>query len=82
MTIKNSHEITEAARSLIADSGFDPLYGARPLKRTLQRMVENPISSGLLRREFKEGDTVMVDSDGEKIVTKLKHAEPAVTSGV
>jgi len=42
MTIKNSHEITEAARSLIADSGFDPLYGARPLKRTLQCMVGKP----------------------------------------
>jgi len=69
-------EITDSAKSLIADSGFDPLYGARPLKRTLQRMVENPISSGILRREFKEGDTVVVDSDGEKIVTRLKQPQP------
>ena len=75
-------EITDAAKSLIADSGFDSLYGARPLKRTLQRMVENPISSGILRREFKDGDTVVVDSDGEKIVTRLKapRAEAAAKS--
>ncbi len=65
-------EVTEAAKTLIADSGFDPLYGARPLRRTIQRMVENPISSGILRREFRDGDTIVVDSDGEKIVTRLK----------
>ncbi len=65
-------EVTEAAKTLIAESGFDPLYGARPLRRTIQRMVENPISSGILRREFRDGDTIIVDSDGEKIVTRLK----------
>ncbi len=65
-------EVTEAAKTLIAESGFDPLYGARPLRRTIQRMVENPISSGILRREFKDGDTIVVDSDGEKIITHLK----------
>jgi ATP-dependent Clp protease ATP-binding subunit ClpC len=65
-------EVTEAAKTLIAESGFDPLYGARPLRRTIQRMVENPISSGILRREFRDGDTIVVDSDGEKIITRLK----------
>ena len=65
-------EITDAAKSLIADSGFDPLYGARPLKRTLQRMVENPISSGILRREFREGDTIVIDRDGERLVARHK----------
>ena len=65
-------EVTEAARDFIANSGFDPVYGARPLKRTIQRMVENPISSGILRREFRDGDTVVVDTDGEKIVARLK----------
>ena len=65
-------EVTDAAKALIAESGFDPLYGARPLRRTIQRMVENPISSGILRREFTDGDTILVDSDGEKIVTRLK----------
>ena len=56
----------------ISLSGFDPLYGARPLRRTIQRLVENPISSGILRREFQDGDTIVVDCDGEKIVTRLK----------
>ena len=69
---KLSLEVTDAAKTLIAESGFDPLYGARPLRRTIQRMVENPISSGILRREFRDGDTIVVDSDGEKIVTRLK----------
>ncbi len=75
-------EVTDAAKTLIAESGFDPLYGARPLRRTIQRMVENPISSGILRRQFTDGDTIIVDSDGEKIVTRLKApsrpAEPAL----
>ena len=65
-------EVTDAAKTLIAESGFDPLYGARPLRRTIQRMVENPISSGILRRLFTDGDTIVVDSDGEKIITSLK----------
>ena len=65
-------EVTDAAKTLIAESGFDPLYGARPLRRTIQRMVENPISSGILRRQFTDGDTIVVDSDGEKIITSLK----------
>ena len=65
-------EVTAAAKELIVSAGFDPLYGARPLKRTIQRMVENPISSGILRREFTDGDTIVVDSDGDKIVTRLK----------
>ncbi len=75
-------EVTDAAKTLIAESGFDPLYGARPLRRTIQRMVENPISSGILRRQFTDGDTIVVDSDGEKILTSLKDpsrpAEPAL----
>ncbi len=65
-------EVTDAAKTLIAESGFDPLYGARPLRRTIQRLVENPISSGILRREFRDGDTILVDSDGEKITARLK----------
>ena len=65
-------EVTDAAKTLIAESGFDPLYGARPLRRAIQRMVENPISSGILRRQFTDGDTIIIDSDGEKITTSLK----------
>ena len=48
-------------RQSLAEEGYDPMYGARPLKRTIQRLVENPLSSALLRGEFKAGDTVVVD---------------------
>ncbi len=65
-------EVTDAAKALIAESGFDALYGARPLKRAIQRLVENPISSGILRREFTDGDTIILDRDGEKLTACLK----------
>ena len=58
--------VTPAAMELIGDAGWDPAYGARPLKRAIQRLVENPLAKRLLVHEFTEGDTVMVDAaDGE-----------------
>jgi ATP-dependent Clp protease ATP-binding subunit ClpC len=56
-------EVTPAARSLIAREGTDPAYGARPLKRTIQRLVENPLARALLRGEFKSGAVIRVDAD-------------------
>ena len=56
-------ELTPGARALIVREGTDPAYGARPLKRTIQRLVENPLARALLRGEFKPGDRVMVDAD-------------------
>jgi ATP-dependent Clp protease ATP-binding subunit ClpA len=57
---------------VLADQGFDPLYGARPLRRTIQRMLDNPISSAILRGEFREGDTIVVDADSSgKLVPRL-----------
>jgi ATP-dependent Clp protease ATP-binding subunit ClpB len=56
-------ELTPAARQLIAREGTDPAYGARPLKRTIQRLVENPLARALLRGEFLPGDTIMADAD-------------------
>jgi ATP-dependent Clp protease ATP-binding subunit ClpC len=57
--------VTEAARGKLAEVGFDPLYGARPLRRTIQKLVENPIASGILRKEFGEGDAIRIDLDGK-----------------
>ena len=54
-------ELTAAAREAIADAGYDPVYGARPLKRALQRMVQDPLATKLLKGEFKAGDHVVVD---------------------
>ncbi len=60
-------EITDAAKSWLAKAGFDPVYGARPLRRAVERYVENPLSTKVLRREFKDGDTVIVDLVDEEL---------------
>jgi ATP-dependent Clp protease ATP-binding subunit ClpB len=71
-------ELTDDAKELVAEAGWDPAYGARPLKRALQRMIENPLALRLLEGEFAEGDTVRVDvSDGELVFEKAGAREPA-----
>jgi ATP-dependent Clp protease ATP-binding subunit ClpB len=71
-------ELSEAAKEHVAEAGWDPTYGARPLKRALQRLVENPLALQLLEGSFGEGDTVRVDvSDGELVFEKAPAAEPA-----
>jgi ATP-dependent Clp protease ATP-binding subunit ClpB len=72
-------ELTGDAKQVLADAGWDPTYGARPLKRALQRMVENPLALRLLEGEFVDGDTVRVDAhDGELVFQKAGVREPAV----
>jgi ATP-dependent Clp protease ATP-binding subunit ClpB len=61
-------ELTESAKAFVAKEGWDPVYGARPLKRTLQRLVLDPLAQKVLSGEFKEGDTVVVDVDDGKVV--------------
>jgi len=65
-------ELSEAAREWLAEEGFNPEFGARPLRRTLQREVENPLSINLLEGKFKAGDTVFIDvgEDGLTFVKK------------
>jgi len=59
-------ELSDEARTLLVDEGYDPVYGARPLKRTLQRRVLDPLAMGVLQGDFGEGDTVYVDAkDGQ-----------------
>jgi len=62
---------TESARAHLAKEGFDPEYGARPLRRTVQRLVENPIARGLLQGEYREGDTIILDVEDDKLVPRL-----------
>jgi ATP-dependent Clp protease ATP-binding subunit ClpB len=61
-------ELTDEAKQVVADAGWDPTYGARPLKRALQRMVENPLALRLLEGEFADGDTVRVDARANELV--------------
>ncbi|MGZ4173860.1 MAG: AAA family ATPase, partial [Solirubrobacteraceae bacterium] len=64
-------ELTDAARELIANLGYDPTYGARPLKRVIQKRLVDKLALALLEGEFAEGDTVRVDAaDGELVFTK------------
>jgi ATP-dependent Clp protease ATP-binding subunit ClpB len=64
-------EVTEDAKEFLAEAGWDPTYGARPLKRALQRLVENPLAMRLLEGGIAEGDTVIVDArDGELVFEK------------
>ena len=73
-------ELTDAACDWLAQEGYDPQFGARPLRRTLQRFVENPLSRRILAGEFHEGDTVVVDAaenaEGKReILFKVRQAE-------
>ncbi|HEV7362896.1 MAG TPA: AAA family ATPase, partial [Solirubrobacteraceae bacterium] len=64
-------ELTDAARELIGNLGYDPTYGARPLKRVIQKRLVDRLAMALLEGEFTEGDTVRVDAaDGELVFTK------------
>ncbi len=70
--------LTEDAKRTLAEAGWDPTYGARPLKRAIQRLLENPLALRLLEGEFADGDTVRVGAtDGELVFEKASIAEPA-----
>jgi ATP-dependent Clp protease ATP-binding subunit ClpB len=70
-------ELTDAAKEALAEAGWDPTYGARPLKRAIQRMLENPLALRLLEGEFSEGDVVHADArDGELVLEKAAAPAP------
>jgi len=64
--------LTDKAKDLIAELGWDPQYGARPLKRTIQRMVQDPLAQKILASEFKEGDTVTADAAQDNTISFSK----------
>jgi ATP-dependent Clp protease ATP-binding subunit ClpB len=71
-------ELTASARELLGNLGFDPTYGARPLKRVIQKQLIDKLALKLLEGEFSEGDTVKVDAvNGELSFEKAKPAKPA-----
>ena len=67
-------EVTDAAKELLAEEGWDPAYGARPLKRAIQRLVENPLALELLEGRFAEGSVVRVDARGDELVFEQAEA--------
>jgi ATP-dependent Clp protease ATP-binding subunit ClpB len=60
-------DVTPEAKALIAAEGYDPVYGARPLKRVIQRLLQNPIALELLEGNFHEGDTILVERAGNAL---------------
>lgn len=65
-------EISSEARELLATKGFNPLYGARPLKRTIRQLIENPLSKKILMQEIKPKDKVLITADNDEILFKKK----------
>ena len=61
-------ELSEAVMEKICEAGFDPVYGARPLKRAIQQLLENPLAQQMLGGSFGPGDTIHVDLEGDQVV--------------
>jgi ATP-dependent Clp protease ATP-binding subunit ClpB len=71
--------LTDSARDLLGDIGYDPTYGARPLKRVISKRLVDPLALGLLKGDYAAGDRIEVDAaDGELTFTRASAAEPAV----
>lgn len=65
---KMALEVTDRAKGFLAEQGFDPVYGARPLKRTIRKLIQDPLAIKILEGEFKEGVRIKIDFDGESLV--------------
>jgi ATP-dependent Clp protease ATP-binding subunit ClpB len=72
-------DVSDAARDLLAREGYDPVYGARPLRRVVQRLLENPLAMRIISGEISEGATVSVDAEGDDLV--FRAGAPAAVAG-
>merc|ERR1719282_2236583 len=85
--------ITDAGLDELADAGFDPVYGARPLKRAIQRELETVVAQAILKGNFKDGDAILVTTDedgtlivqneasGQTMTSTRKKVQPPPTNG-
>jgi ATP-dependent Clp protease ATP-binding subunit ClpC len=71
-------ELTRPAQNWLADTGYDPVYGARPLRRAIEKYVENTLSSRILSGDYKDGDTIVVDLVDDELVFSQKEKEPII----
>ena len=67
-------QLSEAAKELLVREGYDPVYGARPLKRTIQRRILDPLALRVLEGDFREGDAIVVEAAGDEI--RFEKGEP------
>jgi ATP-dependent Clp protease ATP-binding subunit ClpC len=79
-----SLELGEAAREFLIEEGYDPQYGARPMRRAVEKNLEDPLAEHLLRGDVKEGDVVVVDADKEekRLTFKARESDPEETEPV
>jgi len=70
-------EVTVAALDKLGEAGFDPVYGARPLKRAIQHQLENPLAQKILAGEFGPGDVIHVDAEGDHFLFRAERKEAA-----
>jgi len=64
--------LTPGAKTQLVELGYDPVFGARPLKRAIQQWVENPLAQAILSGEFKSGDEIIADVEGDRLIFKAK----------
>ena len=69
-------EVTDEARDLLGREGYDPAFGARPLKRVVQRRLENPLALAILEGRISDGERVVVDADGEELSFAAAPVQP------
>jgi ATP-dependent Clp protease ATP-binding subunit ClpB len=83
-------ELSAAAYALLLEEGYDPAYGARPLRRTIQRLIQDPLALQILEGKILPGDHVRVDRDGSKVAMRFERApsatktekQPAAAAGI
>ena len=81
LAARNLHlHVTPEARELIANTGYDPVYGARPLKRVIQRELQNPIAMAVLEGTYHEGDTIVIGAEGGRVTFSRRSAQPEAAS--
>ena len=72
--------LTEDAKTWLANEGFDQVYGARPLRRTIQRFIENPLSTMIIRGDFKGKDSVLVDLAQDELQFSIVERESGISA--
>lgn len=81
--LKDKHidlELTDKAKAYLAEIGYDPLYGARPIRRAIQKEMLNPLATKLLDGTFREGEVVVADMEGDRLVFRKKHEKEQVAT--
>lgn len=75
MIARSNLELDDAAKDWLAEKGYDPVYGARPLKRVIQRYLQNPLAMQILEGGIKDGDTVPVSTEANDLLLNGKKVE-------